>query len=134
MIVVDSSVWIANLRGEDRPAVAYLNGARPSSIIVGDIVMLEVLRGALDEQHAQGIERRLRRFRVEPMLGANIAALAARHYRLLRGVGITMRKGPDLVIATYCIARRYALLHDDRDFDPLVDWLGLRVVETRARP
>jgi len=32
------------------------------------------------------------------------------------------------VIATRCIESGYDLLHDDRDFDPFVKHLGLRVV------
>jgi len=40
---------------------------------------------------------------------------------------VTIRKTADLIIATYCIERGHTLLHDDRDFDPIEEHLGLRV-------
>jgi hypothetical protein len=40
---------------------------------------------------------------------------------------VTPRKTIDTVIATRCIESRYDLLHSDRDFDPFVKHLGLRV-------
>jgi predicted nucleic acid-binding protein len=41
--------------------------------------------------------------------------------------GPTPRKTIDIIIATFCIARGHELLHQDRDFEPLVAHLGLRV-------
>lgn len=126
MIVVDSSVWIANLRNEERPSTAYLRWLPEpiETIVVGDIVLLEVLRGARDERHAASIEFTLRRFNVDGMLDQNAAVAAAHSYRLLRRRGVTVSKIPDLLIATYCIRHGYPLLHDDRDFSPFQS-LGL---------
>jgi predicted nucleic acid-binding protein len=42
--------------------------------------------------------------------------------------GERVRKTIDTVIATRCIESGYDLLHRDRDFDPFVNHLGLRVV------
>lgn len=94
-------------------------------LLVGDIVFLEVLRGASDDRHAARLARDLRAFDVVPMLGDIIAAQAARNYRTLRAKGITIRKTPDLIIGTYCIEHHHMLLHDDRDFDPMREHLGL---------
>ena len=60
--------------------------------------------------------------------GREIAIQAARNFRTLRGLGITIRKTIDTIIATRCIESGYDLLHSDRDFDPFVKHLGLRVV------
>jgi predicted nucleic acid-binding protein len=129
MIAVDSSVWIGHFRGAETRAVQRLNAAiDEDDIIVGDLVLLEVLQGARDDAHALQLERRLRKFQIEPMLGDDIAAKAARNSRTLRGRGITVRKTIDLVIATFCIERGHSLLHDDRDFDPLAAHLGLMVM------
>jgi len=49
------------------------------------------------------------------------------NYRHLRGLGITIRKLPDLIIGTYCIEHGHTLLHDDRDFEPMREHLGLMV-------
>jgi hypothetical protein len=58
--------------------------------------------------------------------GRDIAVQAARNVRALRGLGVTVRKTIDTVIATRCIESGYELLHSDRDFDPFVQHLGLR--------
>jgi predicted nucleic acid-binding protein len=96
-------------------------------VLVGDLILLEVLQGARDESHATRLERYLRRFEVVAMLDDRIASSAARNYRTLRARGITIRKTVDLIIGTYCIEHGHALLHDDRDFDPMREHLGLLV-------
>ena len=95
-------------------------------VLVGDLILVEVLQGARDEAHAGAIERRLTRFPVAPLLGPGLAVEAARNYRTLRGMGVTIRKTIDVVIGSFCIARGHALLHDDRDFEAMTR-LGLRV-------
>ena len=77
MIVVDSSVGIGQFRASDRRAVSLLNRLvhEAGTIIVGDIVLVEVLRGARDDAHAEWIERRLRKFTVERMLDDRIAVI-----------------------------------------------------------
>jgi predicted nucleic acid-binding protein len=65
---------------------------------------------------------------VMPTTGPNIAVQAARNYRILRAKGLTVRKTIDTLIATRCILDGHELLHSDRDFDPFVEHLGLRVV------
>jgi predicted nucleic acid-binding protein len=128
MIVVDSSVWIAHLRNAETAGVAKLrNLDGDDDILVGDLILLEVLQGARDDQHAALIERNLRQFAIAPMLGEALASQAARNFRLLRAKGITIRKTADVIIGSFCIAGGHALLHDDRDFDPMVEHLGLRV-------
>jgi hypothetical protein len=62
------------------------------------------------------------------MLDPELAVIAAAHYRLLRGVGITVRKTIDMIIGTFCTARGHALLTADRDCAPLTRHLGLTLV------
>ena len=128
MLVVDSSVWIAVLRGIQTEAAAKLLAhVSQSSLIVGDVILLELLQGVRDAQDAMRIERRLRGFPLVAMLSLDLAIEAAANYRQLRGLGITIRKVPDLIIGTYCIEHNHSLLHDDRDFEPMREHLGLRV-------
>ena len=96
-------------------------------VLVGDLILLEVLQGARSEGHAARIERDLRRFPVVPMLDDKLAVQAARNYRDLRVLGITIRKTTDVIIGTFCIAGGHSLLHDDRDFNPMVKHLGLQI-------
>jgi len=129
MIVVDSSVWIAKLRRLRTPAVARLDEIIDrEDVVVGDLVLLEVLQGARDEAHASQIARQLRRFRIVTMSNEALAVQAAREYRKLRDRGVTVRKTIDMIIGTFCIAHGHALLHDDRDFAPMEQYLGLQVV------
>ena len=95
---------------------------------MGDLVLLEVLQGARDEQHAMRIEMDLREFRIERMLDEELAVRAAGHYRALRDRGVTVRKTVDLIIGTFCLERGHVLLHDDRDFNSMAMHLGLRVI------
>lgn len=128
MIVVDSSVWIGHLRNADSTAVRALRAIEdPQDIVVGDLILLEVLQGARDERHAAAIEQNLRQFRIEPMLSTELAVQAARNFRFMRERGVSVRKTVDLIIGTFCIMHGHVLLHADRDFDPMVDHLGLRV-------
>ena len=54
MIVVDSSVWIDNLHDHDTEQVRCLSAIDHPDILVGDIILLEVLRGARSERDAVG--------------------------------------------------------------------------------
>ena len=129
MIVVDTSVWIAHLRGvRTEPVWKLTSIERTNEILVGDLILLEVLQGARDEAHAARIERDLRQFPIEPMLDERLAVRAAANYRELRRRGSTVRRTVDVIIGTFCLERGHALLHDDRDFDPFAMHLGMRVV------
>jgi predicted nucleic acid-binding protein len=90
--------------------------------------LLEVLQGARSEAHAMRLEADMRQFRIQRMLDEELAVLGARHYRTLRDKGVTICNTSDVIIATFCLARGYFLLHDDRDFGPLAAHLGLRVI------
>lgn len=129
MIVVDSSVWIASLRNQRTPAAIRLfELSLLEPLMVGDLVMAEVLQGARDEVHAARIERNLRQHVVQPMVSRDIAVKAARNFRTMRARGFTVRRTIDLLIGTFCIEHGHRLLHDDRDYVPMENLLGLRVV------
>ena len=131
MIVVDSTVWIDHLNDDPTPQVIWLRDtilARRALLIVGDLVLCEVLQGLSSEHEAARVEQALRRFQVVSLAGPDIAIRSAAHYRDLRRRGITVRKTIDMLIGTYCIEHRHALLHSDRDFDHLERHLGLDVI------
>ncbi|MBV9760668.1 MAG: PIN domain nuclease [Acidobacteriaceae bacterium] len=129
MILVDSSVWIGYFRGaatEQTEALDRLLGREP--LVIGDLILTEVLQGFDEERDFRRAQKMLTSLLVVALGGTEIAIQAARNYRALRRVGVTVRKTIDVVIATRCIESRYDLLHDDRDFDPFVRHLGLAVV------
>lgn len=96
-------------------------------ILLGDLILLEVLQGARDEARAARIEQYLRSFPIASMLDETVAVQAARNHRTLRARGRTVRKTIDMIIGTFCLIGGHALLHDDRDFEPLAEHLGLVV-------
>ena len=68
-------------------------------------------------------------FRNRPTLDA---IDAAKNYRRLRRLGVTVRGTVDVLIATRCMADGLRLLHSDRDVDAFEQHLGLRVVDCEA--
>jgi predicted nucleic acid-binding protein len=128
MILVDSSVWIAHLRGQTTSATTKLEAAAEREpLLVGDLILLEVLQGAKDNAQAARIERALREYAIVSLLDDRLATQGARNYRRLRGLGITIRKTADIIIGTFCIEHGHSLLHEDRDFEPMEKHLGLKV-------
>ena len=97
-------------------------------LAIGDLILTEVLQGFSDEKAFNEARNLLTSLTVIQLGGQETAIQAARNFRALRSLGVTVRKTIDTVIATRCIASRYSLLHNDRDFHPFVDHLGLRVV------
>lgn len=126
MIVVDSSVLVDVLQERETEQVERFMGllARRERMLLGDIVLFEVLRGARDSAEEMRIRGSLAPLRLVEMVGEQAASRAALYYRLLRQRGVTAGT-VDLLIATFCVANRHRLLHSDRDFGPMVDHLGL---------
>ncbi len=55
MIVVDSSVWIAHLRGQETEPVRKLRAIEwPDEIVVGDLILLEVLQARATKRMPPG--------------------------------------------------------------------------------
>jgi predicted nucleic acid-binding protein len=129
VIVVDSSVWIAKLRGQRSEAVGKLDSVRSADdVLVGDLILLEVLQGARDDRDAARIEHILGSFEAARMVSTDIARQTAANFRILRAKGLRVRATVDLLIGTYCIEHGHFLLHQDRDFDIMEEHLGLRVL------
>jgi predicted nucleic acid-binding protein len=129
MIVIDTSVWIDHLNDQVTQKVARMRdlvGREP--VLVGDIILCEILQGLRTEREAHLVEEALRQFELASMCGVEIASRAAANYRHLRARGVTVRKTIDLIIGTFCIENDHVLLHDDYDFEPMRQHLGLRVI------
>ena len=129
MTLVDSSVWINHFNQVRDPAVERLRGIiAEGPLLVGDLILCEVLQGFLSEAQAQLVERALSQFQLVTLSSPELTTKAAANYRLLRRRGITIRKTIDVIIGTFCIERGHALLHSDRDVEPMERFLGLQTI------
>jgi predicted nucleic acid-binding protein len=133
MILVDSSVWIDYFNGVISPASDCLDYLMSrEELAVGDLIALEVLQGFRNDRDFKQAKEILEDFTSVNLVNYELAVHAASNYRTLRGLGFTIRKTIDVVIATWCIQTGNALLHSDRDFLPFVENLGLKVVPLSA--
>lgn len=127
MILVDSSVWIDFLRGNPTSQVVRLQALLPlTRLAIGDLILAEVLQGIDSERDFNRTRELLGTLEMVELEGEELAVEAARNFRRLRALGITVRKTIDTIIATRCIADGHALLFSDKDFDPFVAHLGLQ--------
>jgi predicted nucleic acid-binding protein len=129
VILVDSSVWIDYLRGRATPQVDMLDGLLGlQELAIGDLNLTEVLQGCKFDKEFNEVRRLFARLELVVLGGEDVATEAARNFRKLRHLGVTVRGTIDIVLATRCIVSGHQLLHSDRDFDAFEQHLGLRCV------
>jgi len=127
VILVDSSVWIDYFRGNATAEADRLDSLLGTQLLaIGDLILTEVLQGFSRDKDFNEARKLLTSLTIVDMGGRDIAIQAAKNYRALRALGMTVRKTIDIVIATRCIESGLTLLYSDRDFDPFVTHLGLR--------
>ncbi len=129
MILVDSSVWIDYFNGKRSWQTDLLDHMLSNvPIIMGDLILTEVLQGFKSDKDYKAAKNYLSELPFRQMGGYNVAVQSAQNYRALRKKGVTVRKTIDVIIGTYCILEDLPLLHNDRDFEPLVSHLSLKIL------
>ena len=129
MVIVDSSVWIDYVRAHENEYTFWLKQRiGQSEIGLTDMILLEVLQGTRNDKTFQQVQNQLTQFSIFNTGGQELAVKAAENYRFLRKRGHTIRKQIDCLIATFCIVAGFPLLHQDGDFEPFEEHLGLQVV------
>ena len=129
MIVADSSVWIDYFNGVVTGQTERLDTSlRDELVVIGDIILAEVLQGFKRDGDFRKAKQLLDALVFKEMLGRDLAVKSAQNYRKLRKKGVTVRKTIDVMIATFCIENGLALLHSDKDFEPMTKHLGLKSV------
>lgn len=126
MIVVDSSVWIDYFTGIDNAQTNKLDnilGVKP--VAIGDLILTEVLQGFRRDKDYNTAKVLFEDLTIFEMLCVDMALQSASNFRILRKKGVTISKTADVIIATFCIEKRLALLFSDKDFKPFVKHLGL---------
>ncbi len=126
MILVDTSVWIDYFNGVPTRETDLLDGFLGTEpLLTGDLILAEVLQGFRGDRDFRRAKAALDTLAYEDMVGRDIALASAGNYRKLRGLGVTVRKTIDVLIATFCIEGGHRLLHADRDFTLMERPLGL---------
>ena len=118
-MIVDSSAWIAHLRGTASPAARRLIIAldQREPMRLPDFFLVEVLRGARDAGNFLRLERAFHTLpRFVPSDPRQLARNAAHLYARCRWAGFTPGSGNDCLIARCALEAREPLLHEDRDF------------------
>ncbi len=131
MYLVDTSVWVDFLRGDETPQVRALNNLLSGQEIVGTAPMIlqEILQGADSaERFGTWIKYFSDLFCYVPRDPVKSYIAAARLYQECRKAGKTPRSSNDCLIAQIAIEHGLALVHNDRDFNAIasvVEELGL---------
>ena len=129
MILVDSSVWIDYFNGQQTWQTNLLDNLLSDvPVIIGDLILTEILQGFRSDNDYESAKSYLKALPFHQIGGYQVAVQSAQNYRILRKKGVTVRKTIDVIIGTYCILEGLPLLHDDRDFDPMVSHLALKVL------
>ena len=128
MILVDSSVWIGYFNGVSTWQTDLLDHCLSHvPVVMGDLILTEVLQGFRSNKDYETAKTFLGQLPFRRIGGYRVAIKSAENYRRLRKAGVTVRKTIDVIIGTFCILEGLPLLHDDRDFEPMVSRLSLKV-------
>lgn len=134
MILVDTSVWIDFLEGNDHWTKERLkekiNGRVSISYI--DLILLEILQGIRSEKDRRKIERYFSNFVLLNQTRTSIL-LAAKIYQELQRKGIKIRSLIDCLIAAISIETGARILHKDRDFDHIEKYFPITTEKYKSQ-
>lgn len=127
MIVADTSAWVEFLRQTGHPSGVTLKRLleEDAELAVTEIVVMELLAGAVSASQLRELRSRLIAFPILPLEGLADLEEASLLYRLCRAAGETLRSLTDCLIAVPTMRAGATLLHNDVDFDVLARHTGL---------
>lgn len=127
-VLVDATVWIAYFRGDSTPRTDLLHellGYAP--LVTADLVLAELFRGFPQDADLEQARAALARFPRYEIGGQELALASAGFSRVLAAKGATVPPLAQRLIATWCIQKNIALLHDDPAYESFEQNLGLKV-------
>lgn len=133
VVLVDTTVWVDFLNNKKTTHVQALEQlvADEEDICTCGVILTEVFQGIRDEADYNRTYSRFDAFLYLPM-DRHTFVKAADLYRSLRRRGITIRKTVDCMIAAVAMEHKVPLLHNDKDFDPLEEFCGLKVIKPKT--
>ena len=126
MILVDTSAWVEFLRDSGSSVCEAVSDLLDDDLATCDVIVMEVLAGARDDQHLLALRRLLARARLLRITLADYEQAAALH-RGCRQRGTTPRSLIDCLIAAVARRADAEILHADRDFTLMADHTPLRL-------
>lgn len=128
MILVDSSAWIAHLRGTPSPTAAGMLELIEigTELAITEPIAMALLAGADSDIRAEAIDRLvngLALVTVDPHLDFHQAATI---FRAVRRTGRTPRSMVDCLIAAIATRHDIELAHNHADFDAIAECWPLR--------
>lgn len=122
-IIVDTSVWIDFFKGIESQNVQTLSEYLENdfTIFMCPTIIQEILQGITNDKQFKEVKEYLLAFPILNDDGIQLAISAAKLYRSIRKKGITIRKSNDCIIAHYALKYSIKILHQDRDFDMILD-------------
>jgi len=126
VILIDSSAWVEFLRDTGSQICRRVDALLGEDIATCDAIRMEILAGARDAEHLNGLRRLLARassITIAPIDYDEAAGL----YRICRRGGETVRKLFDCLVAATAIRANVAVLHADSDFDVLARHTALQL-------
>lgn len=131
LCLVDATAWIEFLRATesriDRRLGELLVAEAP--LAVSDLVLMKVLAGAADDEHAERLRRLLARCEHLAVEAPADYERAAGLYRRCNGAGVKVRRLPECVTAVVAMRHHAALLHADPDFDAIAACSPLTIMQ-----
>ena len=126
MSLIDTSAWIEYLRKTGSRTNTEVRRTLNIDAQICDVIRMEILAGARDQQHVTQLEKLLARattIKTEPVDYDNAAAI----YRACRKLGVTIRAQIDCLIAAIAIRTNTKIIHHDSDFDAIAQVTKLKI-------
>jgi predicted nucleic acid-binding protein len=125
--LVDTSAWVEYLRATGSVTHRMVRRLleEGEEVHTTDVVVMEMLAGARDDQHHDSLRRLLAHCDYLRMEGLADYETAAGLYRACRRAGETVRTLTDCLIAAVALRTGILVLHADRDFEVLARHVGL---------
>jgi predicted nucleic acid-binding protein len=134
MTLVDTSIWIDFLRGENSSERRILHKLieDEEEISITGIILTEILQGIKEDEKYQKTRNYFLEFPMYEPNGITTYINAARIYRECRNNGKTIRSTIDCIIAAICLENDLSILHKDRDYDIIQECVGLKVIKIQG--
>ena len=127
MILVDSSVWIDYFNGVPTQETIRLDGLLGQDVAaIGDLILVEVLQGFRSDSDFKAAKRSLSKLPSFDLLGQERRSASPCAIESCARTESRSARPVDIIIASFCIDEGFPLLFSDRDFLPMVKYLGLK--------